>query len=247
MEDGRDIAVLRKGPYEARPCLGARDLAAALALRARCFRGGEDDRDAHDDLCEQVVIEDRRTGRIACTFRLLRLRDGGEIHRSYAARFYGLEALRAYPAPMLELGRFCIAPEQADADLLRVAWGALTRHVDAFGVGMLFGCSSFAGTDARRHREAFALLGRRHLAPVGWRPGVKAPEIVSLMDAEAAADPRRAASALPPLLRTYLAMGGWVSDHAVCDRDLGTFHVFTGLEVAAIPPSRARALRLVAG
>jgi L-ornithine Nalpha-acyltransferase len=48
---------------------------------------------------------------------------------------------------------------------------------------------------------------------------------------------------MPPLLRTYLAMGGWVSDHAVVDRDLNTLHVFTGLEIRAIPPARARLLR----
>jgi L-ornithine Nalpha-acyltransferase len=60
-------------------------------------------------------------------------------------------------------------------------------------------------------------------------------------------DPRRAALSMPPLLRTYLAMGGWVSDHAVVDRALNTLHVFTALEIAAIPPARARALRLIAG
>jgi putative hemolysin len=48
---------------------------------------------------------------------------------------------------------------------------------------------------------------------------------------------------MPPLLRTYLMMGGWVSDHAVIDRDLGTLHVFTGLEIAAVPAGRARLLR----
>ncbi len=52
---------------------------------------------------------------------------------------------------------------------------------------------------------------------------------------------------MPPLLRSYQLMGGWVSDHAVVDTDLDTLHVFTGLEVRAIPESRARALRLVAG
>ena len=52
---------------------------------------------------------------------------------------------------------------------------------------------------------------------------------------------------MPPLLRSYLTMGGWVSDHAVVDRDLNTLHVFTGLEISAIPPARARALRMVAG
>ena len=52
---------------------------------------------------------------------------------------------------------------------------------------------------------------------------------------------------MPPLLRTYLMMGGWVSDHAVMDRQLGTMHVFTGVEIKAIPPARARALRALAG
>ena len=41
-------------------------------------------------------------------------------------------------------------------------------------------------------------------------------------------------------------MGGWVSDHAVIDRDLDTLHVFTGLAIAAIPPHRAAALRALA-
>jgi hypothetical protein len=37
-----------------------------------------------------------------------------------------------------------------------------------------------------------------------------------------------------------------VSDHAVCDDDLDTLHVFTAVEIAKIPPARARALRLIA-
>ena len=36
---------------------------------------------------------------------------------------------------------------------------------------------------------------------------------------------------MPPLLRSYLALGGWVSDHAVVDPGLQTMHVFTGVEI----------------
>ena len=43
-----------------------------------------------------------------------------------------------------------------------------------------------------------------------------------------------------------LAMGGWVSDHAVIDRQMNTLHVFTGLEISAIPAARKRLLRAVA-
>jgi len=59
-------------------------------------------------------------------------------------------------------------------------------------------------------------------------------------------DARAAQAGMPPLLRTYLLMGGWVSDHAVVDRQLGTLHVFTGLEIAAIPPARRRLLAALA-
>ena len=58
---------------------------------------------------------------------------------------------------------------------------------------------------------------------------------------------KRATLAMPPLLRTYLLMGGLVSVQAVVDRDLNTLHVFTGLEIGAIPPARVRLLRGVAG
>ena len=60
-------------------------------------------------------------------------------------------------------------------------------------------------------------------------------------------DMKKARKAMPPLLRTYLLMGGWVSDHAVRDRDLGTLHVFTGLEVGRVPAHRRRALIGMAG
>ncbi|MEL6426276.1 MAG: ornithine-acyl-ACP acyltransferase, partial [Pseudomonadota bacterium] len=59
-------------------------------------------------------------------------------------------------------------------------------------------------------------------------------------------DLKQANKGMPPLLRSYLVMGGWVSDHAVVDNDLNTLHVFTGLEIKGIPPGRARLLRMSA-
>jgi putative hemolysin len=147
------------------------------------------------------------------------------------------------------MGRFCIHPDWHDPDILRVAWGAMTAWVDREGVEMLFGCSSFVGTDAADYLDAFALLKDRHLAPRRWLPRVKAPQVFRFARRLRARTPdlARAMRGMPPLLRTYLMMGGWVSDHAVVDRDLGTLHVFTGLEIRAIPPARARLLRGVAG
>ncbi len=246
---------LRKGRYEARFAASESDVAKAQRLRHLAFIAGtgavrrEDgrDADAFDPLCRHVLVEEVKSGRIVCCFRLLPLRDGGEIGRSYAAQYYELSALSAFEGRMVEMGRFCIHPEVRDPDVLRVAWGAMTRFVDEEGVEMLFGCSSFHGTDAQGYLDAFAMLKERHLAPKRWLPRVKAPDVFRFARRlRRKPDAKRAMLTMPPLLRSYLAMGGWVSDHAVVDRDLNTLHVFTGLEIRAIPPARARLLRGVA-
>ncbi|WP_068116487.1 GNAT family N-acetyltransferase [Tropicimonas marinistellae] len=240
---------LRKGRYAARLAESPADVEAALALRAFCFRGGVGlDRDAFDDICSHVLVEEIRSGDLVCTFRLLPLTAGREIGRSYSAQYYELSALQEFQGPMVEMGRFCIHPDRNDPDILRVAWGGMTTYVDSEGVEMLFGCSSFHGTEAEAYMDAFALLKERHLAPKRWLPRVKAPNVFRFAQRlRRKPDLKRAIRGMPPLLRTYLLMGGWVSDHAVVDRDLNTLHVFTGLEIRAIPPARKRLLRSVAG
>ncbi|MBU3259619.1 GNAT family N-acetyltransferase [Roseovarius sp. PS-C2] len=248
------MAALCKGRYRARIAQDGSDVIAAQRLRALAFLDGAGhddsilDRDGFDDICTHVLVEEVAGERLVCCFRLLPLSGGADIGRSYSAQFYELSALRAFEGPMVEMGRFCIHPDLHDPDVIRVAWGAMTRYVDENGVEMLFGCSSFKGTDAERYLDAFAMLAERHIAPRRWLPRVKAPSVFRFAQRLRLRSPdaRRAMLGMPPLLRTYLLMGGWVSDHAVVDRQLNTLHVFTGLEIAAIPPARKRLLRAVA-
>ncbi|MCA3448037.1 MAG: GNAT family N-acetyltransferase [Rhodobacter sp.] len=256
------MIALRKGRYTARIAGSDADLLRAQRLRHLSFvqnRGLAADRDpaappgvdadAFDAACRHMLVEDTASGTLVCCFRLLPLVNGTEIGRSYSAQHYNLAALSRFDGPMVELGRFCIHPDWRDPDILRVAWGAMTRFVDATGAEMLFGCSSFQGTEAAAYHDAFAMLKDAHLAPKRWLPRVKAPDVFRFARALRLLRPdvQRAMRAMPPLLKTYLLMGGWVSDHAVVDRNLNTLHVFTGLEIRAIPPARARLLRLAAG
>ncbi len=248
--------MLRKGRYAARLAETDADLATAQALRYLCFiaNGGKEredrrDSDAFDSRCQHMLVEDTRSGELVCCFRLMPLAGGAEIGNCYSAQYYELDALRDFDGPMVEMGRFCIHPDVKDADVLRVAWGAMTKFVDDHNVEMLFGCSSFWGTEAETYLDAFDVLAERHLAPKRWLPKVKAPKVVRFA-AERLRRPldrKMAMLRMPPLLKTYLLMGGWVSDHAVVDTDMNTLHVFTGLEIKAIPPARAKALRAVAG
>ena len=237
---------LQTGALVARLAEGPEDIARAQELRHLCFRAargldrvGGREADGFDDLCQHVLIEDA-SGRLLGGFRAMIL-PAHQIAGSYSAQFYDLTPISTQPGPMMELGRFCTHPEASDPDVLRLALASITRLVEGAGVTLMFGCSSFAGADPARHAEALAHLGRHHLAPMGQGPGRRGVACVTLPNL--AADPRRALAALPPLLRSYLTLGGWVSDHAVIDPDLDTLHVFTAVEVARIPPARARALR----
>ena len=60
-------------------------------------------------------------------------------------------------------------------------------------------------------------------------------------------DAKKANADMPRLLNIYLLMGGWVSDHAVIDRDLNTMHVFTAVDIKAIPQELKRLLRTLVG
>ena len=251
------MLTLRKGRFAVRMAETLQDVSRAQALRHLCFMGNRGiaaptktalDTDPYDDLCRHVLVEDTKSGTLVCCFRLLPMKDGADIANCYSAQYYDLAKLAAFEGPMVEMGRFCLHPDWPDPDILRVAWAAMTRFVDDTGVEMLFGCSSFDGVEAAPHHEALALLKDAHLAPKRWLPRVKAPRVFRFARALRLfrPDAKRALIGMPPLLRTYLMMGGWVSDHAVLDADLNTLHVFTGLEIRAIPAARARLLRAMA-
>ncbi len=239
------------GRYTTRFAETDADIKSAQALRFKTFRGhGEGfDADEFDLICKHILLEETDTGQLVCTFRMLPLANGSEIDKSYSAQYYDLDSLHTIEGMIVEMGRFCIDPAYNDPDILRVAWSAMTTYVDDNDVELLFGCSSFNGTDSDEYTDAFALLKERHLAPKRWLPKIKAPKVFRFASKLKLFKPnlKAAQKRMPPLLRTYLLMGGWVSDHAVVDNDLNTLHVFTGLEIKGIPANRKRLLRATAG
>jgi putative hemolysin len=241
------MIALKKGRYSAAIALTAQDVAAAQTLRGFCFDLAGKDIDTFDEACVHVLIHCVEDNSLVACFRMLSL-EGDRIKSSYSAQYYALDALADFKGRMVELGRFCIHPDWQDPDILRVAWAAMTAYVDQNNVKLLFGCTSFAGTETSKYDDAFALLRDNHLAPKRWLPRVKAPDVFRYAAIlRLKSDPKKAMLGMPPLLRTYLLMGGWVSDHAVVDRQLNTMHVFTGVEIGMIPAAQKRLLRAVIG
>jgi len=242
------VEPIHKGGMVARLAEGRADMARALAFRRAAFpRHSGPEEDAQDALSAHLLVEGSDKTLLAY-FRVMIFGWGAGLLQGYAARFYDVGPLSGYARPIAEMGRFCVAPGGVHPDVLRLAWGAMTKAVEEAQAGLLVGCTSFRGADWRTHRAGLALLAEGYVGPVEHRPRRKAAEVVDYPALVGPVTDRRASLAgLPPLLRTYLGMGGWVSDHAVVDRELDTLHVFTCVEVDRVPRARAASLRAVAG
>lgn len=240
-------APISHGAWEVRAATVA-DMPALAALRGRAFRGGGEDGDGFDARCLHLWIEDRGAlpGVPLATVRMQR-HPQGDLAQGYAAQFFDLEALAQAPGPVLELGRLCVHPDHQTPDTMRLIWAGLTRVADRTGAARLIGCTSFTGTDPEGFGAALSLLAARHLGPEGQRPGARVAGAVDFSARAAQSPGQQALAQLPPLLRAYLSLGGWVGNDLVIDRDLGTCHVFTCVEIATMPEPRKRLLRALAG
>ena len=187
-----------------------------------------------------------RPGEPLATLRA-QLHREGDPAQGYAAQFFDLAGLARAPGPALELGRLCVHPDHPAPDAMRLIWAGVARLVAVTGAARLIGCTSFSGTDPAAFGEGLRLLAARHLGPVGQRPSARVTGAVGLSTFAPPPPGPGAPGQLPPLLRAYLALGGWVGSDLVIDRELGTSHVFTCVEIAAMPEPRKRLLCALAG
>lgn len=241
---GLGVKPLAHGNLVAREAVSDKDVQLSLDLRRRAFirpsgRKGRplSDADGFDPIYNHVLIE--RRGRVVACFRIKVLADPQSLLVSHSGRHYDLGPLSALTGPFADIGRLAVGPGDGDPDILRMVWGMLARLVETHRLRYLLGCTSFAGADPAQHAPALSALCQGHVGPVALLPHRKAGTVVDLTLVKQPPDATR----IPPLLRSYLALGAWVSDHAVIDTQLDTLHVFTLLDVASIPPARARVLR----
>lgn len=229
--------------YRARLARTGQDLVRVQALRGQMFRGAGRDADAFDAQCQHLMVDEVESGRLVATLRYQLLAPSDDFAQTYSAQFYDLGILGRWPGAKLELGRFCVAHRLNDPNVLRLVWAFLTQVVDQNRIGLLFGCTSFARVDDNVAPAVFATL-TQYLGPAIWRPEATAPERFSIRErGERSSGSAAALQGQSPLLQGYLSLGGWISDDAVIDRDLGTILAFTALEVAQIPSVRQKLLR----
>jgi L-ornithine Nalpha-acyltransferase len=201
--------------------MGARPTAQVAAERR--------DRDAFDARCDHLLILDQRrpeSDSVVGTYRLLR-RSVAERHGGfYTAGEFDIAPLLAVPGEILELGRSCVDTAYRSKAVMQLLWKGISDYVFHYNIEIMFGCASFPGTDPAEHATPLSYLFHRHMAPPEFRPRAIASRYVKMdILPLAGIDERRALASLPPLIKGYLRLGGFVGDGAVIDHQFGTIDV----------------------
>jgi putative hemolysin len=144
----------------------------------------------------------------------------------YVAQEYDVAPLLRYPGEVAEVGRSCVHRDYRQGAVMQLLWRGISEYVGAFDVEMLFGCGSFTGTDPTRFAVALSYLYHRHLAPESFRPRALGHRYVDMRFLpRAVVGDDIGMAALPPLMKGYMRLGGFVGDGAVIDRQFNTVDV----------------------
>jgi len=233
---------LRGGTLGVRLAQTPAEIDAAQALRYRVFyeemgarpsdAGARSQRDVDDfdAVADHLLVVDHQLGEgpesIVGTYRLIRRAGAEKLGRFYSADEYDISRIVDFPGEVLELGRSCISPAHRGMPAMQLMWRGIAAYVFLHKIDLMFGCASLPGIDPDAIGRDLTYLWANHLAPEEIRPRALPDRYVSMRRIDPATiDMRRALASLPPLVKGYLRLGGFVGDGAVIDDQFNTIDV----------------------
>ena len=239
----REIVQVVAGDFEVRLAQTVAEIEAAQALRYRVFyeemsaqpsaemKAIGRDFDPFDEVCDHLLVLDRRRGEgpegIVGTYRLIRRPAAAKMGRFYSSAEYDIQKMIDYPGEVLELGRSCIARDARNTATMQMLWRGIALYAYHYNIQVMFGCASIPGTDPTQHAQALSYLYHHHLAPPEIRVRAQPHRYVNMDMLEPGGyDPRKAMARVPPLIKGYLRLGGFVGDGAVIDHEFNSTDVF---------------------
>ena len=202
--------------------MGAKPDAATAAARR--------DRDVFDAVADHLLVVDHAIGAgaegVVGTYRLIQREAAQEIGAFYSADEYDIAPIMNFPGRILELGRSCVDAGYRGRVAMQLLWRGIAAYVFHYQIDLMFGCASLHGTDPDALAADLTYLYYNHLAPPAVRPRALPHRYVDMRRMPPnVVDPKRVQAQLPPLIKGYLRLGGFIGDGAVIDRQFNTTDV----------------------
>jgi len=233
---------LRAGNLGVRIAGSAAEIDAVQALRYRVFYGElgasanadtartSRDRDRFDAVADHLIVVDHAidagAAGVIATYRLIKREAAAQLGRFYSADEYDIAPILDFPGRILELGRSCVDAAYRNRVAMQLLWRGIAAYVFHYQIDLMFGCASLPGTDPDALATELTYLYLNHLAPPALRPRALPHRFVEMRRLRpGTVDARRALAQMPPLIKGYLRLGGFVGDGAVIDRQFNTTDV----------------------
>ena len=182
------------------------------------------DFDRYDSFCDHLLVLDG--ARIVGTYRMLRRSVAAVNGGHYTASEFNIKPLLDYQGEILEVGRSCVDPAYRTRNTMQFLWQGIAAYVFHYDISLLFGCASLHGTDPNALALPLSYLHYHHLAPPALRVRALPERYVDMRRMEQEhVNPRMGFCSLPPLIKGYLRLGGFVGEGAVVDPDFNTTDV----------------------
>ena len=233
---------LRAGNLGVRIARTSAEIDAAQALRYRVFfdemgaipdpraTATRRDADAFDAVADHLLVLDHALGAgpagVVGTYRLIQREAAAKVGRFYSADEYDLGPINAFPGRVLELGRSCVDSAYRGRAVMQLLWRGIAAYIAEQTIDLMFGCASLPGTDPEALAQELTYLYGHHLAPPALRVRALPERYVEMRRRDPlSVDSRQVTLMLPPLIKGYLRLGGFVGDGAVIDEQFNTTDV----------------------
>jgi len=231
---------LRSGHLEVRLAQSQEEIEASQALRYQVFyeecgaHASEQvaalklDFDGVDAFCDHLLVIDHSQGgnAIVGTYRFMRRDAAARYGTYYTASEFEIEKLLSQSGEVMELGRSCVHKDYRTRPVMQLLWRGIGAYILTHDVSLCFGCASFNGIEIEQYREPLSYLYHYHLAPEELRARAL-PSLYQEMNMipKDQLDTKKALLQLPPLIKGYLRLGGFVGEGAIIDHQFNTVDV----------------------
>ncbi|WP_019090651.1 GNAT family N-acetyltransferase [Komagataeibacter europaeus] len=188
------------------------------------------DVDEFDEYADHLLVIDHAISSgakgVVGTYRLMQGDAARRLGKFYTSSEYDISPLTEFPGRLLEVGRSCVDLNYRGRAAMQLLWRGIASYIFLHRIDVLFGCASLPGTNPDALSDELTYLYHNHLAPPALRVRALSERRVEMLRADPQVlDHRRSLARLPPLIKGYLRLGGYVGDGAVIDEQFNTTDV----------------------
>jgi putative hemolysin len=190
------------------------------------------DLDSYDRQADHLIIIDTKSEAVVGTYRLISSRFSKTF---YSESEFELGEFLSTPTRKLELGRACIHKNYRTGFMISLLWRGVSEYARLADAQILFGCTSVKTMDPVKIAQILAYLdgmsARSHNPKIVPTKNYRVP---MLEVARAELEDYQGKELIPPLLESYIKMGGKVLGDPALDRDFKCTDLFTVLDLTAM-------------